>query len=223
MARGDWFRQTTWNARIGDAFFRRLSRSKSDSHKAQHLRIQAGHLHQTRQAPLVRVSLELLELIFARYPETSQMAQSRLQQAHAFAFLGDDEGAIEAFRRALDAEKHFPNLQTQAWLDFGWFAVERDRQDLDEEVLCVLSERQSTHSLAFPVEAFRFHGTRALMLASQGRVEEAVADAGLAMDAAAKTSSGFRFHPTLGLVSEPDSQIECDIAALAAKRLRPQR
>jgi len=47
-----------------EAFFARLQRSRTTRSKAQHLRIQAGHLSDTREPRLVGVALDLLETLF---------------------------------------------------------------------------------------------------------------------------------------------------------------
>jgi hypothetical protein len=216
MGDDEWFRHTTWTPQIQEAFFARLSRSRSSFQKAQHLRIQAFHLQETKDPLLVRVAIQLLGEMFSKYPESIQMAQGRHQQAQCLSLLGDVESAIDAFRMALAAEKTFPNVKTQAWLNFGWFVLERGRADLHDEVLHVLIEFERRTAPMFPLETFRFHGIQALILANRGRAREAKEHARLAMEAATKNNSGFRYHPTVGLVSDLESPIARDIAVLAA-------
>jgi hypothetical protein len=213
MAGDDWFRHTKWTPQVQEAFFKRLSRSRSPAGKAQYLRIQASHLQHTKEKSLACVALRLLDEMLEKYPEPVQMAQGRLQQAQCLAFLGDCEGAIDKFRMALVAERACPNVKTQTWLEFGWFVLERGRADLHDEILHVMTEFRRT--IVFPVETFRFHGIQALILANRGRVRDAKEHARLAMEAAAKNTSDLRHHPTLGLVADLESPIAREIALLA--------
>ena len=56
--------------------------------------------------------------------------------------------------------------------------------------------------LMFAVDHFVFHATRALILSAQGDQVDARAEAKLALEAASRDNSGFRYHPNVGLVSD---------------------
>jgi tetratricopeptide (TPR) repeat protein len=215
MTRRDWFRSTDWDEKTKEAFFERLSRSRSSSAKAQYLRVQAGHLQETNNKRLARAALELLDLMLAQFPEPLQVAQGQLQRAQCLASFGDFDAAVSAYRAAVEAERNFPNVRTQAWLEFGWFAVERRREQLYPEVLALLDQLLPSRRLPFPVDVFRFHGIRALIAADLGRQHEVPGEAQLAMAAAARPTSGLPHHPTVGLVDDRYSEMARRIAALA--------
>jgi hypothetical protein len=213
MSRDDWYRCTDWDPKTREEFFRRLSRSRRS--KGQYLRIQASYLQQTDKR-LVPAAIELLDLMFTQFPDPLETAQGHLQKADCLELVGDCEGAIGEFRRALEAERTFPKAGTQAWLDFGWFVAERRYDALYPEALAVLVEfLPLRRGILFPVDVFRLHGIRALIAAEQGRTVEAVEEARLAMEAAEKPTSGFRYHPNVGLVRDRDSEITRRIASLA--------
>ncbi len=67
-----------------------------------------------------------------------------------------------------------------------------------QEVLQVLTENKSQP--LFPVEKFKWHAAHALIMAAQGDRETAKDQAIRALDVAKVNHSGFRYHPTVGLV-----------------------
>ena len=67
----------------------------------------------------------------------------------------------------------------------------------------------------FPIDRFRAHGARALLVHHFDRKDEARAEAELAMAAAQETESGFRHHPNLGLVQSTADEFSMQVAALA--------
>jgi tetratricopeptide (TPR) repeat protein len=172
------------------------------------------HLQETGTPELLAASLELLELLLAEFPEKTELAQAHQQRAECLATLGQKEQAIDAYRAALAAERHLPNVRTNAYLGFGELVVELDRKDLYEEVLSVLQEFGGSE--AFPIEEYRFNVIRALISDARG-LEEARRYAQLALTAASKTQSPFRYHRTLGLVGEQKRDVEARLAKLASK------
>jgi tetratricopeptide (TPR) repeat protein len=203
VAQDDWFRRGSWSAKDQAAFFARLSRSRSAQAKAQYLRIQAVHLEETGELPLIRAALVLLDQLVEQWPEPLQIAQARAQQASCRLKLGDLRGAVEAYRLALRAEAEFPNVRTNSAIDLSWLiAKERLASDY-EEALAVLAR---CGDVLFPVMRFRQHGAWALILAAQGRSAEAAVHARLALLAASATDSGLRYHRDLGLVSKTDRE-----------------
>src|SRR5262249_12695215 len=137
MSKTEWFRRTTWSDADRDDFDARLKRSRSAANKAQYLRIQAGHL---ADAGHHAGAIELLDRLFSEFPERLELTQARAQKAKSLAELGEIEAAIEEYRAALQAQRDFPNVRTNAWLDFGWLVVERQLTDLYAEVSQVSQE-----------------------------------------------------------------------------------
>lgn len=168
MGRDDWFRNTTWTPEIATAFFQRLARSRGPDRKAQYLRIQALHLAETKERRLIEVALCLLDRLLTEYPTRSQLQSSHLQRAQCLVELGRDDDAIVAFRASLAAQRDFPNVHTDAWLDFAWFAVERERLDLYAKVSAVLDEFARAAATTFPIQRYKLHAARAVMLAAAG-------------------------------------------------------
>jgi hypothetical protein len=107
---------------------------------------------------------------------------------------------VADLRQAIVREREFPNAKGDAWLDLGWIAVTNRRPDLYEEAWSVLKERES--DALFPVHHFRLNAIRSIMAAARGDLEHARGFAAAAMQHASKLHSGFRDHPTIGLVAE---------------------
>ena len=77
MSKVEWFRRTTWTAADAADFAAHLKRSRSDFHKAQYLRIQAGHLHAVGVPELTAVALGLLGQLVTDWPSESQLSIAR--------------------------------------------------------------------------------------------------------------------------------------------------
>jgi tetratricopeptide (TPR) repeat protein len=186
-----WFRNKDWNEAIATAFDQKLKRARD---KKQYLRIQACTL--ARSHP--RVALELLDRYFA-LGDHFDHAQAHVDRATAHRALGDMESAIHAYEAAVEREFAFPNLRTQAGLDLPYLIAVNDVVGRFEQAMEMLSA--SKDRLMFPVDHFKHHATRALILARHDLVA-ARTEAKSALEAAALAHSGFRYHPTVGLVSE---------------------
>lgn len=197
MTKEEWFRRTAWLESDASAFFSRLAQSRSAFHKAQYLRIQAHSLAETRQESLVRIALELLQRVFAEFPDPSQLATAHLQAAQCHEQLGNRHEAVAQFRHALDAQSRFPNLDSGTALAFSWFIVEHRLSAHYDEALQVL---EAAH-LAFPVELFKAATVRAFVAHSRGDLHAASRYAIEALTAAGLPQSPFRYHRSLGLVA----------------------
>lgn len=190
--RDDWFRNTTWNDAIERAFNEKLSRARR---KEQYLRIQACTL--ARSHP--DVALRLLDRYFAM-KDNFDHAQAFVDRATAFLTLGRIDEAIDSYNAALAREAEFPNLLTQAYLDLPYLiAVRAVRSQYDHAIQLL---KKHANRLMFPVDHFRWHTALALMAADVGQTALAKKEAADALSAAALNHSGFRYHPTLGLVTE---------------------
>ena len=193
----DWFRNTDWSPEIEDQFFRKLGRARSQ--KAQYLRIQASYL--SEQKP--EISLSLLDRYFELgNPSTDPMtfvgqAQAYVDQAHAFAALGDWEKSAVAFEKALSREREFPNYLTQAGFEFPVFAAMHGMANRYELALRVIEDYRPRAVL--PMEQFCSFAASALISRELGAEREAAGFAGQALSAA-EAQSPFPRHSDIGLV-----------------------
>jgi len=191
MSRDDWFRNQKWDAATEAHFNEKLRRARD---KAQPLRIQAYHLQNTDP----KAALALLDRYFA-LGNHFDMASAFLHQAEAQLALGEQEEAIRSLEKVLQRERDFPNVKTQAWSRFVLLVAEEKLDHLYDKALQVLKER-AVSSLMFPVEAFLWNAAFALIAEAQGQRKHAVETATKALEFAALTHSGLRYHADVGLV-----------------------
>ena len=156
MSKTEWYRRSTWTDFDREEFNARLQRSRGTGNKAQYLRIQASHL---AEAGLHAAAIELFDRLLAEFPERIELALAHLQRAQSLAKLGRTGPAIDEYRAALQAERDFPNVQTNAWLSFGWFAVEEQLTELYDEVLVTIEVEKCSRDevvLTFPIIEYRY-------------------------------------------------------------------
>ncbi|MFO1396528.1 MAG: hypothetical protein U1F48_05640 [Burkholderiales bacterium] len=166
MTQGDWFRRSTWSEIDRAAFFARLSRSRSEFHKAQYVRIQAFHLAEADTPEMHSAALELLGLLFRDWPENSQLAQAYDQRARSLLALGNVDGAIESFRMALDAQRNEPSIRTDAHLGLAWLVATSAIATEYTEALEALDEFETG---PFPTQQYSAAAARALILDATGK------------------------------------------------------
>lgn len=212
MSKTDWFRRTTWSDADREDFNARLRRSRGEGSKAQYLRIQACHL---AEAGHHANAVELLDRLFAEFPQKIELAQAHAQKANSLATLGQIEAAIQEYRAALQTERDFPNVRTNAWLDFGEFAVERQLTDLYSEVSQVLQEFREEGGLKFPAMEYQYAAIQAFLADVRGENTASRDFARKALAESAKGHSGLRYHPTVGLVGSQRNKFVNRLKALA--------
>lgn len=197
MGRNEWFRNKTWDATTEAHFFEKLRRAKD---KAQPLRIQASYLVNTNPT----AALGLLDKYFA-LGDHFDMAQAFLDLAEAHLSLGAQEEALRSLQNALQREREFPNLKTQAWSRYALLVAERRLDHLYDSALQVLRENP-LQSHSFPIDGFRWNAAFALIADAQGLGDHGGEGATKALQFAEMMHSGFRYHPDVGLVgSDYDS------------------
>ena len=214
----DWFRRTAWASNDRLDFEARLSRARRHN-RAQYLRIQAAHLEGTGKPELIAEALGLLERMLRDYPDRIERAPAHSQRARCLAQLGRVAEALDAYRAALAQEREFPNVITNAWLDFGWLALTKGLlESRAAEVDAILREREGGRSsCVFPAHEYMLHTLRALLAALHGSEDAARAHARQALTAARAARSRFARHPHVGLVHTPDERILQRLRALAGE------
>jgi hypothetical protein len=211
----EWFRRTDWDVDVERDFFSRLKRSRSQFHKAQYLRIQAHELVRAGGPRRLRKALELIELLLDTYPDKSQIAAAHKTRADALAQLDDIEGALGALRASMEAEPPGRPPECGAYLAFGMLAVRAERRDLYPEALDAL-ERQGGNE-AFPSMRYEAASIRAIAYEHLGLQTLAREHAQRAIAEAARTHSGFRYHPHVGLVKITDPTMHGRLERLATR------
>jgi tetratricopeptide (TPR) repeat protein len=210
----DWFRKTSWNEADQADFFARLKRCRTAYNKAQYLRIQASHLEGVGSHEMLRASLELLEKMFAEFPEQTQLASAYSQKASCLSKLGKIDDAIVSYQRALQTEREYPRVKTNAFMQFGRLVVENNLTKLFDQALDELKELDS-RGIKFPSDIFQAFGIRSIIAAKRGETGKASEFAKVAIEAADKAHSGLRYHSTVGLVRDKETPFYKSIQAIA--------
>jgi tetratricopeptide (TPR) repeat protein len=212
----DWYRKTTWSEADQADFFARLKRSRTTYNKAQYLRIQAYHLEGVGSPKLLKASLALLDKMFAEFPDKTQLASAYGQKASCLAKLGEIDQAIAYYQRALKTEREFPNVKTNAFMQFGRLVVENNLTKLFDEALEELKELD-LRGIKFPSDIFQAFGICSIIAAHKGETEKAKEFAKIALEAADKAHSGLRYHSTVGLVRDKETPFFKSVTAIAEK------
>jgi tetratricopeptide (TPR) repeat protein len=187
MARDDWCRRTTWTAQDQKEFFDRNARSRGDHSKAQYLRIQACTLLDTGQPDLIESALQLLEQSCSDYPNAMDRALALQAAGECCEALGRTEQAIVHYLRALDREREFPGIRSNAAFLLAKIVVEHDRRDLYTKALAAA---ESYGAPVFPWHAYFLNGLRAAVAQEKGDLSTARAHAKLALEASAIRDTG---------------------------------
>ena len=212
MGSDDWYRNKTWDAEIEAAFQQRLGRARD---KAQYLRIQASYLADGHP----HVALKLLDQFF-ELGENFDIASAHVARAKARLALGEVSAALASYRAALERERAYPHLKTNAYADFACLVAERRIVHAYAQALEALDSR-AQDLIIFPLGKYRALGARALILHELGAVEDARVHARAAMAIAAADDSGLRYHGKVGIVADTDDAFGKRIAALAAAPTLP--
>lgn len=129
--------------------------------------------------------------------------------------MNDAEGAIEAYEAALSAEERRPNVMTTASLDLPLLiAMRKDKMRYARAL--ELLETKGASWLTFPADHFCWHAALALIISDLDKSPEARKHAQIALDAAAREHSGFRYHPRVGLVADAHKELRRELARIAS-------
>jgi tetratricopeptide (TPR) repeat protein len=211
----DWFRKTSWSEADQADFSARLKRCRTAYNKAQYLRVQAYHLECVGSHEMLRASLELLDKMFAEFPEQTQLASAYSQKASCLAKLGNIDDAIANYQHALQTEREYPRVKTCAFMGFGKLVAENKLARFYDEALTSLGAELNSRGIQFPIDTFNAFGIRSLIAAQRGQILEAKEFAKVALEAAAKIDSGLRYHRTVGLVHDKETLFNKSVQAIA--------
>ena len=201
----DWYRNSSWSESIERDFDAKLSRARR---KSTYLRIQACTL--AKAYP--EIALKLLDRYF-ELDDDFDHAQAFVDQAIAFVSLDRIEDAVESYSRALNREIEFPKLKTDAYISLPFMISTRCLEQHYGMANRLLDQHESR--LMFPYDRFRWNCARALIASRTGDLVAAKRSARLAISSAQQDSSGFRYHPNVGLVGGKHPELISELTKIA--------
>lgn len=210
MSRRDWFRKTSWTLEDRQDFFAHLNRSRRRN-RGQYLRIQAVHLQKVGTPEALEAALELLALMLSEYPDPSQLAPAYQQKAECLDKLDRVQEAEHAFEDALRMMREKTNVRTTAHLGYAMFVIRRKLSHSYDKAMEVLDEFTDSTGQLFSTIRYRYCAAKAIILSRLGDQVNARMYALLALEASEQRDSGFRYHPSFGLVRQPEADIHQEL------------
>ena len=212
MSKNHWCTSKTWSLKDRERFYERNARSRGDDSKAQYMRVQANSLFETNKTKLVKAALELLEESFSEYPDASARALSFELAGKCCVFLNKNQKAIEYFLSALERQKEYIGIQTNACYALGTLVVEEDVDGLFETVEVALNDFGAP---VFAYHAYKEYGIRAYIARYQGKYQEAKLLAKKSIKASKIKDSGLGWgRNKVGLVLKKRTKFHRKIKAL---------
>jgi tetratricopeptide (TPR) repeat protein len=205
----DWYRRKSWTKSDEEDFFKKLNRARKDG-RAQYLKIQAIELVETKDKVLLKVAEDLLNKMLTEYPDDDFNKGGALcTLGDIYKFQEDYKQAISYYKQALDFEKVYPNVITEAYLDYSELVVKTGDTTSFDEVEQVLLERQP--DLIFPIQKYKVNALLSIINKHKNNHDKAKYFADLAEQSASAENSGLRYHKYLGVVTERDEWLEKNI------------
>ena len=199
----DWYRRKTWSSEDEKEFFTKLARARNDS-RPQYLKIQAIELVQTKEKRALGAAESLIRKLFDEYPEDKFNKSSALNLLGDIYKIRDDfKTAIDYYKQALDFEISYPQVKTQAYLNYSELVVKSNRTALFDSVKTIISERLNDQF--FPIEKYKSYSILSIISRHKKDQEQADYFEELANKYANEETSGLRYHKYLGVVKERDS------------------
>ena len=213
MKRHQWFRQTNWTPAAASEFQARLARTRGQ--RSEYLRIQAMTLAGTNQMHNAEPAVELARQLLAVRTDNLWVAQAHATMAKAFETIGRPYDAIDAYRKAVAAERELPNVRGCYYIDFAWFVAIHGIRDCYKEVQTNMESDLQSNDLVFPATQFRYFGAIALIAEDLGDRQHAKRMAESALAASAATQGPFSRHPGVGVVRNQADESLARIERLA--------
>ena len=202
----DWYRRKTWTKIDEQEFLAKLARARKDG-RAQYLKIQAIELVETEDKNLLKVAEALLNKMLTEYPDNNFEKGSALHTlGDIYKLKGNYQLAMDFYKQALDFETIYPNVITQAYLDYSELVIKTGKENLFNELEKLLSDRYS--ELTFPIEKYKVNSILSIINANKDRQEQAQKYADLAEQFVTAETSGFRYHKYLGIVKKRETWLD---------------
>lgn len=202
----DWYRLKTWTKADEEGYFANLSRARKDG-RAQYLKIQAIELAATKDPQLLDAAELLIQKLFTDYPDDKLERSSSLKSlGDIYKYRQQFDKAIQFYKEAIVFEKTYPNVQTQAYLEFSELVVKLKK--LDEYDFAEKIAEERVNGSMFPIEKYKAYSILSIISNFKGDKEKAKEYAALADKSASAETSGLRYHKHLGIVTERDSLLD---------------
>ncbi|MDR1315738.1 MAG: tetratricopeptide repeat protein [Spirochaetales bacterium] len=202
----DWYRKTTWTPEEENEFFSKLKRSQKFN-RPQYLRIQASTLNDTNDTELLIVALKLVEKYFNEYPD------DKFDRSPAFKLKGDIyykmgkyDSALENYKNAIDFERIYPQIKTDAYLNYSELVIQLNKTDLFGNVEILLLKRAK--ELDFPKDKYVKNAILSIIYKHKNNMEKSDYYKTLAEEAANAENSDFRWHKKSGLVNKRNKLLD---------------
>lgn len=196
----DWYRRKSWSSFDEEEFFQKLGRARKES-RAQYLRVQAIELLETKERKLLEVAKQLLDKMLSDYPDDTFNRSLALHTLGDIAKANQDvETAIDYYAQAIAFEQIYPNVKTQAYLDYSELIVKTNKIGLYDKIEEIL--KAEVQKLIFPLHKYKVFSLLAIIYYDKNDVELAKRFALEAEKFANAESSGLRYHKHLGIVKE---------------------
>lgn len=195
MGRDDWYRNTSWDSATEASFRAKLARSRTS--RPQYLRIQASYLAEG----FPENALQLIEEYFDTGDEFD-VPNALCARAEAYLSLGRRAEAVAAYKEALQWEEAHPRHISTARIDLPKLVAADRLSNEYDYAFDILTTRFSPTDHQFPSTRYLWNGSCALIAYEQGQLAEAREFAERAVRAAMETESPFRYHRTVGVVSD---------------------
>lgn len=205
----DWYRRKNWTENDEIEFYAKLNRAKKDG-RAQYLKIQAIELIETKEENLINVAESLLNKYLYEFPEDNFNRSSCLGKLGEIYLLRNSPlKALENFKKAIEFEKIYPNVITQATIKFSEIVIENNIEaeyKYVEEIL--MNKINSENGLTFNNEKYIVYSILSIINKENGNNKIAKEYAEIAEQSANLESSGFTYHKKLGIVTRRNSILD---------------
>jgi len=202
----EWYRKKTWTKTDEAEYFAKLGRARKDG-RPEYLKIQAIEFVETKDPILLDVAELLIKKLFIDYPDDKFERSSCLETlGDIYKYRQQFDMAIEYYKNAIDFEKTYPQVLTQAYLEYSELVVKHKKQDQYNFVEKIVLKR--VKGSIFPNEKYKAFSILSILSYYKGDNEKSAQYAELADKNASAETSGLTYHKYLGIVTERDNLLD---------------